>query len=178
MEEYKTTIRIILFLIPIIAFYFLSGYLKRLGETVGSEYYWRAVKSGILVSFIFFPILVFTLLMMDVPRNKLFWNLLAWFPSSLFGSFLLTFFLFLRGGEESVKITNERLKLTAAACDRASTALFTVGVAAPLATLLYAPATANSDSNVLQLGITTCVLVGVCLHLIARRLLGGLRDEG
>lgn len=74
-------------------------------------------------------------------------------------------------------VHNERTKLLANALDRASTACFTVGVATPAAGFLYNLGGLRESASGLALagGFAGFFLVAVALHLLARRLLGGLQ---
>ena len=67
-------------------------------------------------------------------------------------------------------VSNERRKLMANALDRLSTAFIALGVVGPALSLT--PASASVFSIVVMTG---WILGAVILHLIARRVLGGLR---
>jgi hypothetical protein len=75
-------------------------------------------------------------------------------------------------------VQNERTKLLANALDRASTACFTVGIATPAAGYLYNVANFRAAAPILVLavGVTGWFLSAIALHLIARRVLGGLQE--
>ncbi len=70
-------------------------------------------------------------------------------------------------------VFNEQTKLFATALDRVSTACFTVGVLAPVASL-YFNLTASGPA-----GVGWCCLAyfiaGAMIHMLARRVLQGLR---
>jgi hypothetical protein len=74
-------------------------------------------------------------------------------------------------------VANERTKLLANALDRASTSCFTVGIATPLAGWLYN--VGGFRGNVGSVDIIVAFLgwsvAAAVLHLIARRVLGGLK---
>ena len=74
-------------------------------------------------------------------------------------------------------IDNERTKLLANAFDRASTACFTVGIATPLAGYLYGVMNFTQTVDRVWLAFTVFAWLSgtVALHLIARRLLKGLK---
>jgi hypothetical protein len=76
-------------------------------------------------------------------------------------------------------VANEQIKLLANACDRASTACFTVGIATPLAGYLYNVAGFRGSIQVseLVLGLVGWIAAGIALHLAGRRVLKRLRDE-
>ena len=73
-------------------------------------------------------------------------------------------------------IHNERIKLTANALDRASTACLTVGVLGPLVAALYGVGgTGLADRGILlAVGSLFWMLAAGTLHLMARRVLRGL----
>lgn len=75
-------------------------------------------------------------------------------------------------------VVNERIKLLAGSVDRAATACFTVGIATPLAGYLYD--VGNFGASLTGIALLFIVfgwfLAIVGLHLIARRLLGGLKS--
>lgn len=73
-------------------------------------------------------------------------------------------------------VVNERIKLLAGSIDRAATACFTVGIATPLAGYLYNVGGfgANLGGPALVSIVSGWFLAIVALHLLARRLLGGL----
>ena len=68
-------------------------------------------------------------------------------------------------------IRNERLKLSANAVDRASTACFTVGIATPAAGYLYNVGGLRESLSltVVALGFVGWFGAAVALHLMARR---------
>ena len=76
------------------------------------------------------------------------------------------------------QIDNERTKLLAGALDRASTACFTVGVATPLAGYLYGVLSFSEAISGYWLVFTgaSWFFATVILHLIARRILKGLKS--
>lgn len=71
----------------------------------------------------------------------------------------------------------EQTKLLANALDRASTACFTVGIATPLAGFLYNVAgfRGGIDPLELALGLAGWLIGAIVLHLMARRVLRGLK---
>lgn len=75
------------------------------------------------------------------------------------------------------QIDNERTRLLAGALDRASTACFTVGVATPLAGYLYGVLTFSAATSGYWLVFTgaSWFFATIVLHLIARRILRGLK---
>lgn len=74
------------------------------------------------------------------------------------------------------QIENERTKLLANALDRASTACLAVGVFGPAAAILYdVGAAAHAHGIFLAVGGFVWLLAAVTLHLLARRVLGGLQ---
>lgn len=75
-------------------------------------------------------------------------------------------------------VHNERIKLTAAAIDRLSTAMFVVGFLGPLASSIFgAPSTCVAFHDIFEIVEGAFwILTGVILHLIARHLLGGLKS--
>ncbi len=73
-------------------------------------------------------------------------------------------------------VTNERLKLSANALDRASTASLTIGVIAPLAAIFYEFGGAGTNPILLPLGAAIWLLTAAVLHWGARVVLGGLRS--
>ena len=74
-------------------------------------------------------------------------------------------------------IENERIKLTANAFDRLSTALATVGAIAPLATLIYGNGPLMLSAQFSIVAVVCWLMAASALHLIARYLLGGLSDD-
>jgi hypothetical protein len=153
--------------------------LHRFGVRVGDTNYWAQMRMNGLISLIGFPAYVAGLVYFDTPKPVFLFAISVYFPGILVSFLLITTFLFLHGARVSDRVHNERIKLTAGAFDRLSTILFTVGVATPLAALVYAPQNAGPPtlSDAVQLGIFACVLAAVGLHLLARKLLGGLRDK-
>jgi len=77
----------------------------------------------------------------------------------------------------NTQIDNERTKLLANALDRASTACFTVGIATPVAGYVYG--LVDFNNALLQRWpiamFAGWLAVSVALHLIARRVLKGLK---
>ena len=73
-------------------------------------------------------------------------------------------------------VNNERTKLLVNALDRASTACFTVGVATPLAAILYNLGGFRTafDPRTLAFCLGGWLLASVALHYIARTMLGRL----
>jgi hypothetical protein len=72
----------------------------------------------------------------------------------------------------SVSIRNERVKLTASALDRASTGCLVVGIFAPLAAF---PQSTNSRAGLI-VSVMVWLAAAVVLHIVARRVLGRLRQ--
>ena len=75
-------------------------------------------------------------------------------------------------------VVNERIKLLAGSVDRAATACFTVGIATPLAGYLY---NIGDFGALLSRSAFLSIIFGwflaiVGLHLLARRLLRGLKE--
>jgi len=74
-------------------------------------------------------------------------------------------------------IHNERIKLTAAAIDRLSTAMFVVGFLGPLSASIFGP----PSTSIAFRGMIDIIegafwlAIGVALHLIARRVLKGIK---
>jgi hypothetical protein len=75
-------------------------------------------------------------------------------------------------------VHNERIKLTAAAIDRVSTAMFVVGFLGPLASSIFGPpSTAIAFHGIVDIiEGAFWLLIGALLHLTARRLLSGLKS--
>ncbi|MFD2649008.1 hypothetical protein ACFSX5_14560 [Devosia albogilva] len=73
-------------------------------------------------------------------------------------------------------IENERTKLLANALDRASTACLTVGLLAPVAAVFYGAGGTALETWTFALGGGIWLFAAVALHLVARRVLGGLRS--
>lgn len=71
---------------------------------------------------------------------------------------------------------NERIKLSAAALDRASTACFAVGALAPLVGSYAAPSGNHVSVFWVVLMALAWSLAAVALHFLARRVLRGLRE--
>ena len=82
------------------------------------------------------------------------------------------------GGESGVShlVHNERTKLLALALNTASTSAFTVGVLAPVAAAFYNFSLPGLPLHFLVVGAALWILLAVVLHLLARRLLGELRE--
>lgn len=74
-------------------------------------------------------------------------------------------------------IANERTKLAANALDRLSTGFATVGAITPFATLVYANGTIGLSPQVSTVAAICWLMAALGLHLIARSLLGGLKDD-
>jgi hypothetical protein len=73
-------------------------------------------------------------------------------------------------------VHNERIKLTAAAIDRASTAIFVVGFLGPgVATFYTDGVTSSGHAQSLIAGGGICVIVSLVLHFVARSVLRGLK---
>lgn len=75
--------------------------------------------------------------------------------------------------QREILIHNEQTKLLANAFDRAATAVFSVGVLAPIANCLCNKELALSWDR-LAAWFTVWTIGAVALHSVARRLLGGL----
>ena len=73
-------------------------------------------------------------------------------------------------------VRNERTKLLARALNTAATSCFTVGIAAPEAGYIYDVGAFRSNVGVseLLLAMVGWFAAAVCIHLAARRMLGGL----
>jgi len=73
-------------------------------------------------------------------------------------------------------VENERTKLLANALDRASTACFTVGIATPIAGLLYNVGNfgAGLPGWRIVIYVVCWLLLAIFLHYLARRVLKGL----
>ena len=74
-------------------------------------------------------------------------------------------------------VDNERIKLAANAFDRLSTALATIGAIAPFATLIYAGNAVGLSPQFSIIAAACWLMAAVALHLVARQLLGGLKDD-
>lgn len=75
-------------------------------------------------------------------------------------------------------IHNERIKLTATALNAAAGSSFTVGVLAPMAAAFYSlGSTTGVGLETVILGAVIWILTAVALHLAARHVLGGLKDD-
>lgn len=76
-------------------------------------------------------------------------------------------------------IENERTKLLATGLNTAASSCFTVGIATPLAGYVYNVSAFRTHIDRLELGIgMACwLLAAISLHLIARRILRGLKHE-
>ena len=73
----------------------------------------------------------------------------------------------------AIALMNEQIKLRANAFDRASTAVFTIGILAPAANYLYGPGINMPVNNLLD-WFALWLSAAVVLHMIAGFLLGGL----
>ena len=73
-------------------------------------------------------------------------------------------------------IRNEGTKLLATALNTTATSCFTVGIVTPLAGFIYNVGGFRSSVGLpeLALGLTGWLMAALCLHLLARRMLGGL----
>jgi multisubunit Na+/H+ antiporter MnhG subunit len=72
-------------------------------------------------------------------------------------------------------IHNERIKLTASAIDRASTASLAVGVFGPVASTIYTDeSTKHANLGMISLSAFIWLSVAVGLHLLARSRLKGI----
>ena len=75
------------------------------------------------------------------------------------------------------KVTDERIKLTAHVLNSAAAGAFVTGVIAPLVAAFYGvPGPAEAGFWRLLLATVIWILVAVCLHMVARALLGRLRE--
>lgn len=74
-------------------------------------------------------------------------------------------------------VDNERTKLLAGALDRASTAIFTVGIVTPSASYFFDLQGTRATMGLLGLGgfVVLSFLTAIGLHLLARSVLGELR---
>jgi hypothetical protein len=73
-------------------------------------------------------------------------------------------------------VHNERIKLTAAAIDRASTSMFVVGFLGPVVATFYTDGETSPVHAVsLVAGGGICVIISVLLHFVARSVLKGLK---
>lgn len=73
-------------------------------------------------------------------------------------------------------VANERVKLFAGALNTGATALFTVGVVAPMAARVYASSSVGASAGTVLIGAAAFLLAAVALHAIAQWVLGGLRE--
>ena len=73
-------------------------------------------------------------------------------------------------------IHNERTKLTANWLNTLATALVATGAIAPVAAWLYGFPSAIADALTLGIMSAACTLSGAVLHLLARMVLGGLKE--
>ena len=73
-------------------------------------------------------------------------------------------------------VRNERVKLLAAALNTGATALFTVGVVAPMAARLYTFAGSDVATITVVLGAAAFLVAAILLHWFAQLVLGGLRE--
>jgi hypothetical protein len=73
-------------------------------------------------------------------------------------------------------VLNERTKLRASALDRASTACVTVGVAAPLASVILGLSVNGVDARYLVASCYEWIVVAIGLHMCASQILGTLRE--
>lgn len=71
----------------------------------------------------------------------------------------------------------EKAKLIANACDRLSTACFTVGLLTPIAGYVYDVSGFRSSIGMWHLvgGLAGWIFVAICLHLLARRVLNRIQ---
>jgi hypothetical protein len=75
-------------------------------------------------------------------------------------------------------LRNERIKLLANAFDRASTACFTLGAIGPIAAVVYAGTGAvRLGAGFFVAAAASWLLAAIALHIVAREILGGLRDD-
>lgn len=74
-------------------------------------------------------------------------------------------------------IDNEQTKLRATALNTAATSCFTVGIATPIAGYLYNVGGLQASLSfwVLLLGAVGWLVLAVCLHIVARKILRMLR---
>jgi hypothetical protein len=79
------------------------------------------------------------------------------------------------GARRRIAVLNERTKLRANALDRLSTAAVTVGVIAPLAAAFWGPGQGSRPLTFYLAAVYVFALLAAALHLIAMRLLRGLR---
>ncbi|WP_018899814.1 hypothetical protein [Rhizobium sp. 2MFCol3.1] len=70
----------------------------------------------------------------------------------------------------------EKTKLVANALDRASTASFTVGIATPLAGLLYNVGNFGASVSIPRMALGLCgwLVAAIALHIMARHVLDGI----
>ena len=80
------------------------------------------------------------------------------------------------GRRVSDLIHNERTKLFAAALNTAATSSFTVGALARVAAVFYGSGPTELRLPYLVLGAGGWICLAVVLHLLAQRVLGGLRE--
>lgn len=75
-------------------------------------------------------------------------------------------------------IENERTKFVANALDRASTGCITVGIATPLAALFYNIGNFGASIGVTRVlaGLAVWLFAAIVLHILARRILKGLKE--
>ena len=72
-------------------------------------------------------------------------------------------------------VENERIKLAANAFDRLSTALATLGVITPFATLIYG-GEMGLRPEFAAVAVICWLMAAAALHLIAQQLIGGLKE--
>lgn len=77
-----------------------------------------------------------------------------------------------------IDIDNERTRLLAGSLDRAAAVSFVAGIAFPFAAFIYKAFDLNypyADTNWHAFGVAGWLALAVVLHLLARRVLGGLK---
>jgi hypothetical protein len=73
-------------------------------------------------------------------------------------------------------VFNERTKLTAAWFNTLATALIAAGAFAPAAALLYGVSSLPFSGGAMMVLVGGCFVLGACLHLVGRAVLGKLRE--